>query len=213
MTMDSKMRFDGQIKSWNDDRGFGFIEPVQGGQGLFVHIKAFPTSFGRPAIGNKVNFEVRTNPDGKKEAIRIQAAPSATGKRNIPRHRTKPWDTASLVVLGGFILSYLLITVVWSLSIYVGVAYLSVSLICAAFYWADKHSAQTGAWRISEATLLMLGAFCGWPGAIVAQHLLQHKTTKPSFRFEHWGSVIVNLVFFYLLTTPLLRTILRALFH
>lgn len=25
------MRFDGKLKSWNDERGFGFIEPVQGG--------------------------------------------------------------------------------------------------------------------------------------------------------------------------------------
>lgn len=211
--MDSKVRFDGQIKSWNDDRGFGFIAPVKGGQGLFVHIKAFPTSFGRPEIGNKVNFEVRTNPDGRKEAIRIQAAPSAAGKRNIPRHRVKSWDTASLVVLGAFILSYLLITVVWKLSIYVGVVYLAMSVICAGVYWLDKDSARIGAWRVSEATLLMLGGFCGWPGAIVAQHLLQHKTTKPSFRFEHWGSVIMNLVFFYLLTTPLLRLILRTLFN
>lgn len=211
--MDSKLRFEGQLKSWNDDRGFGFIEPVGGGQELFVHIKAFSSSFGRPEIGSKVNFEVETNSDGKKRAVRIQATSSAAGKRNTARRHTKPWDTTSLFVLGGFILSYLVISLVWKLSIYVGVAYLAMSLICAVFYWVDKHSAKTGAWRISEATLLMLGGFCGWPGAIVAQHLLQHKTTKPSFRFEHWVSVIVNLTCFYLLTTPLLRVLLRTMSH
>jgi len=26
------MRFDGVIRSWHDDRGFGFIEPTQGGE-------------------------------------------------------------------------------------------------------------------------------------------------------------------------------------
>ena len=211
--MDSKMRFEGQVKSWNDDRGFGFVEPVSGGQELFVHIKAFPTSFGRPEIGNRVNFEVETNPDGKKRAVRIQATSTAAGKRITPRRRAKPWDTTSLFVLGGFILSYLVISLVWKLSIFVGAAYLAMSFICAVFYWVDKHSAKTGAWRISEATLLMLGVFGGWPGAIVAQHILQHKTTKPSFRIEHWATVIMNLVGFYLLTTPLLRSILRTLFH
>ena len=36
------MPFTGTLKSWNDDRGFGFIAPAQGGQEIFVHIKAFP---------------------------------------------------------------------------------------------------------------------------------------------------------------------------
>ena len=41
------MQFSGTLKSWNDDRGFGFIEATQGGQGgqggqeIFVHVKAF----------------------------------------------------------------------------------------------------------------------------------------------------------------------------
>lgn len=33
------MRFEGLLKSLNDERGFGFIEPVQGGDEIFVHIK------------------------------------------------------------------------------------------------------------------------------------------------------------------------------
>ncbi|WP_414692100.1 cold shock domain-containing protein, partial [Paracidovorax avenae] len=37
----ARMQFDGVITSWNDARGFGFIEPLQGGDPVFVHIKAF----------------------------------------------------------------------------------------------------------------------------------------------------------------------------
>ena len=42
------MRFDGVLRSWNDERGFGFLEPVQGGEQIFVHIKTFPPAVGRP---------------------------------------------------------------------------------------------------------------------------------------------------------------------
>ena len=34
------MRFEGRVKSWNADRGFGFIEPTLGRQEVFLHISA-----------------------------------------------------------------------------------------------------------------------------------------------------------------------------
>ena len=43
------MRFDGTLKSWNDERGFGFIDPRHGDEEIFVHIKAFSKRSGRPA--------------------------------------------------------------------------------------------------------------------------------------------------------------------
>jgi uncharacterized membrane protein YsdA (DUF1294 family) len=80
-----------------------------------------------------------------------------------------------------------------------------MSLVTAGMYWHDKTSAQLGEWRVSESALIMLGIFCGWPGAIVAQERLRHKTTKQSFRVMHWFSVIVNFSVFLLVGTPLLR--------
>ncbi|WP_230681681.1 cold-shock protein, partial [Paracidovorax cattleyae] len=35
------MQFDGVIASWNGARGSGFIEPLEGGDKVFIHIKAF----------------------------------------------------------------------------------------------------------------------------------------------------------------------------
>jgi cold shock CspA family protein len=35
------MRFKGTLTEWKDDRGFGFIEPAEGGGRVFCHIKAF----------------------------------------------------------------------------------------------------------------------------------------------------------------------------
>lgn len=87
------MRFDGTLKSWNAERGFGcFITPVQGGQELFVHITAFARNAQQPAVGEKLSFEVEKGPDGKKRAVRVlrpgetvrQAASYRSSSRRTP---------------------------------------------------------------------------------------------------------------------------------
>lgn len=77
--------------------------------------------------------------------------------------------------------------------------YIALSILAFAMYAADKRAAQKGRWRTPESTLLLIGLIGGWPGAIVAQQLLRHKTKKLSFRTKFWVSVIVNVVVFVLL--------------
>jgi cold shock CspA family protein len=62
------MRIDGTLSKWNDERGFGFITPTQGGQDIFVHVSAFPKDGTRPTIGEKLSFEVEADSQGKKRA-------------------------------------------------------------------------------------------------------------------------------------------------
>jgi uncharacterized membrane protein YsdA (DUF1294 family) len=71
------------------------------------------------------------------------------------------------------------------------------------FYAHDKSAAQANEWRTPEGTLLMLGLLGGWPGAIVAQQMLRHKTSKISFRIAFWLTVLVNVGAFLVFTTPL----------
>ncbi len=66
------MRFDGTLKTWNAERGFGFITPRTGGQDIFIHISAFPRDGHPPREGEVLTFEVETTPDGKKRATRVQ---------------------------------------------------------------------------------------------------------------------------------------------
>ncbi|WP_343880447.1 cold shock domain-containing protein [Rhodanobacter caeni] len=65
------MRSHGTLVKWNDDRGFGFIEPATGTEEIFVHVSAFPRDGVRPRIGELVSFEIDLRQDGKKRAVRI----------------------------------------------------------------------------------------------------------------------------------------------
>lgn len=46
--------------------------------------------------------------------------------------------------------------------------------------------------RVPEITLHVLGLLCGWPGALIAQRALRHKSRKRSFQVVFLGTVILN---------------------
>lgn len=65
------MRLEGKLVKWNDERGFGFVKPTQGGREVFVHISAFPRDGGRPRLNEPISFEIEVNRDGKTRAIAV----------------------------------------------------------------------------------------------------------------------------------------------
>ena len=46
--------------------------------------------------------------------------------------------------------------------------------------------------RTPENTLHLVAVFGGWPGALVAQDLFRHKSSKASFQVVFWLTVVVN---------------------
>ncbi len=202
------MRFEGTVKSWNEDRAFGFIAPAQGGQDIFLHISALPARGGRPTLNQRVTFELELNRDGKKRARNVQfdRAPSAphASRRASPPTRRSPaqWGGATLFAIPAFLMLYLVGAVLWHVPLAVGACYVAVSVICFFAYASDKAAAQSGRWRTPESTLLLLGLLCGWPGAIVAQQWLRHKSSKAAFRAAFWGTVVLNVAAFLVLSYP-----------
>lgn len=75
---------EGKLKTWNEEKGFGFITPANGGQDVFVHISSYPRQGGKPVVGELLTFEVTLNSDGKKKAIRV-LRPGQT-RAATPRH-------------------------------------------------------------------------------------------------------------------------------
>lgn len=71
--------------------------------------------------------------------------------------------------------------------------YLVMSVITFVIYAVDKQAAEGGGWRTRERTLHLLEAACGWPGALLAQGWLRHKSRKLSFGAVFYVAVIANL--------------------
>lgn len=65
------MRLSGTVRSWNEDRGFGFIAPTHGGAELFMHISALPRDGTRPTVGETVTYELGRGKDGRPQALNV----------------------------------------------------------------------------------------------------------------------------------------------
>ena len=59
----------GNVKWFNPTKGYGFIEPEDGGQDVFVHISAVEKAgLGGLNEGQKVQYELETGRNGKTSA-------------------------------------------------------------------------------------------------------------------------------------------------
>jgi uncharacterized membrane protein YsdA (DUF1294 family)/cold shock CspA family protein len=187
----------GVVRAWNADRGFGFLRRPDGSD-LFVHIKAFPRDAVEPAVGDEITYEVEAQADGKLRAARARRAGETYVR---PVQPTSP--LLGILVIAAFVAIYVLVEVnCGPIPLWQPIAYLGVSAVTFGAYAIDKSAARLKRRRVAETSLILLGMFGGWPGAILAQQLLRHKTAKLSFRAVFWLSVLINVAVFVWLNAP-----------
>ncbi len=196
------MRFEGTLTTWNDDRGFGFVTPAQGGAQVFVHASAFGARRGRPQVGDRVSFEVELGPQGKKRGKNVLPVIPTRARRARPAGMAA-WGPATVLAIPGFLLLYLGLTIAWKLPLAVALGYLVASVVTFFAYAFDKRAAERGNWRTSEGTLHLMALLCGWPGALLAQQLLRHKSAKSEFRAVFWATAVLNTGALVVLASPL----------
>jgi len=65
----------GTVKFFNADKGYGFIQPENGGQDAFVHISAVERAGMRTLDRDqRVSYELETDKRGKTSAVNLQSA-------------------------------------------------------------------------------------------------------------------------------------------
>jgi CspA family cold shock protein len=70
------MRQIGTVKFYNDQKGYGFITPDDGGKDVFVHVTAIEnSSVGALAEGARISFDTEPDKRGKgPKAVNLQQA-------------------------------------------------------------------------------------------------------------------------------------------
>jgi uncharacterized membrane protein YsdA (DUF1294 family)/cold shock CspA family protein len=199
------MRTDGCIASWKDDKGFGFIRPDDGTAHIFVHVSAFDAEGWRPMIGERVNFSIGKDRRGRRCAQAVTVAGVPSGRREGgPRDSDRPVQSgrATLFIIPAFLLVMLIAAWLWRMPVGWFLLYAVLSAVTFGLYAVDKAQAARDGFRVPEARLHLLAVVGGWPGALLAQHFLRHKSLKPSFRRAFWVTVALNWAGFLLLTSP-----------
>ena len=64
----------GKVKWFNSQKGYGFIEPEEGEQDVFVHISAVKAAgMDELSDGQAVSYELETSQNGKTSAVNLAA--------------------------------------------------------------------------------------------------------------------------------------------
>jgi CspA family cold shock protein len=66
----------GTVKWFNSVKGFGFIQPDEGGRDVFVHVSAVERAgIGQLSEGQKISYDVqRDNKTGRESAVDLKSA-------------------------------------------------------------------------------------------------------------------------------------------
>jgi len=73
------MRKEGKITFWNYRKGYGFIEPSEGGKQVFVHIRSFSDRQQRPKLEEQVSYTLSEDKRGRVCAVDVGPFEASAG--------------------------------------------------------------------------------------------------------------------------------------
>lgn len=200
----------GEITSWDDAKGYGFIRYGSDAQTVFFHISGFHYATTRPKIGQSVSFYCKpTVKEERQKAAKVVLRGDETFLYDdFPSDYNRPrlYSANMPKFLINSLIAIAFIVCVASVSKILAGAYFAVSVVSYLMYKFDKQIAQTTKKksqeyqsRIPEKNLHILDVLGGWPGALVSRAVYKHKTSKISFIRIFWLTVAINIAITYAL--------------
>jgi uncharacterized membrane protein YsdA (DUF1294 family)/cold shock CspA family protein len=190
----------GKLTKWKDDRGFGFIQPIDGSQEVFLHISEVKDATRRPQENDTIYYYCVVDSDGKVRACNAFIL-GARNKSAPLGHRANPSGAivSSFPIAEVGLLSLLpligAIHFIWTTHNPLPlVLYPVMSWVTYALYADDKSRAKRKDWRTSEQTLHLCELAGGWLGGFIAQRILHHKSRKESYQAAFWAIVIIHYI-------------------
>lgn len=183
------MRLTGKLVNWNNEKAFGFIAPNGGGNQVFIHKTGFSNRKRIPQVNDVITFSVIKDKQGR---FCADDAIYAGEKRVIKQD--KKLNMFSVMLSTTFLGLLAIAAIIEHLPKNLVMGYFAMSIITFIAYALDKSKARRGAWRTPESTLHSLALAGGWPGAIIAQQALRHKSKKVAFKVVLWLTVAINIL-------------------
>ncbi len=223
--MQSSLR-SGTLTKWHDDRGFGFIQPVDGSPEVFLHISELKDVTRRPQANDTIYYYSVVNSDGKVRAINAfilgarsksvtpsmsSSMPSSIslGRDTGPNAKSSASFPIAEVILLSILPLFGAMHFTWMTRNPLPlILYPTMSIVTYAHYADDKSRAKRKVWRISEKRLHLCELLGGWLGGFIAQRILRHKSQKASYQNMFWAIVILHhgvWVFWLLQKSQMLR--------
>lgn len=177
----------GKIVKWKQDQAFGFIQGDDGTKDIFVHVTAFQKRSREPVVGDGVIYKLTLDDQARLRATSVRFQGEG---RSFQRKSFKKIFILIVCIVYALMVSALIRS--FDLSRYMLGAVFALNIVTYFFYKADKTAARANLWRVSKKTLHLLSLLGGWPGALIAQRTLRHKTSKTQFRVLFYLTVFIN---------------------
>ncbi|NDJ19602.1 DUF1294 domain-containing protein [Myxacorys almedinensis] len=193
----------GQLTTWKDEQGFGFIQPADGSQDVFLHITALKDRTRRPKAGDVIYYHLTFNQNREVRADKAFILGARAKSTSASRRKSTSRKTVLkhlVLVLETLFLSALplwgSIQFAWAIANPIPlILYPVMGLWTFALYKDDKSRAKRDEWRIPENRLHLYELAGGWLGGFIAQRTIRHKNQKRSYQAVFWVIVTLHLLF------------------